>query len=277
MALNRKWIASPCYHGRDYNQVRMLVLHTAEGATTIESLGNYFSNYGNQVSSHVGADDKRGIIGEYVSRGNAAWTQANYNNDAVSLELCGFAHWSRNTWMNEHHNMLLNCADWIREEAGKAGISIISLNDSQSQGNGKGVTQHIRLGPGGGGHVDCGSGFPMDYVIDLAKGQTPPPDTEEDDSDMFYLSLAVNPDGSINNDASLSFTNDQKDGKHKVRFACRIPQHLRVDFTAGATVEGDITYGVTWGPNIPEGAAGAVVHIDTGDPREPIAVSIGKA
>lgn len=177
MALQRRWMPSPSFHGRNINGVRLIVLHTAEGATTIESLGNYFANPGNQVSSHVGADDKAGIIGEYVSRGNAAWTQANYNNAAVAMELCAFTAWNTATW-NDHPNMLRNCADWIAEESAKLGIPITRLTPSQAQGNGRGVCQHIDLGAGGGGHVDCGSGLPMDKILDMARGGSSAPTSE---------------------------------------------------------------------------------------------------
>jgi hypothetical protein len=158
--------------------VRLIILHTAEGSLTIESLGNFFSNYANQVSSHTGADDKLGKIGEYVTRGNKAWTAANYNPYGVQLELCGFASWSTATWKNEHHNMLRNAADWIAEESKKFGVPITKLTAGQAQGNGRGVCQHIDLGAGGGGHVDCGNGFPMDYVLDMARGAVKPPEPE---------------------------------------------------------------------------------------------------
>jgi hypothetical protein len=252
-------------------------LHTAEGARTYEDLGHYFQNYNNQVSSHVGIDDKRGKIGEYVSRGNAAWTQANYNNAAVAAELCGFASWSTSTWKNDHHNMLLNAADWIAEEAKKLGIPITKLTPSQAQGSGRGVCQHKDLGAGGGNHSDCGSGFPMDYVLDLARGGTAEQPATAEEDDMFYLQLAVAADGTINDDASMSFTNAQADGKHRVRFSCRSDHHLRVDNNSGATWEGDVGYGGTNSYLIPEGCKGAVVHVDSGDLREPIAVSIGPA
>ena len=91
MALKRKWIASPNYSGRGGAAVRLIVIHTAEGATTIESLGNFFASKSSGVSSHVGADDKANTVGEYVKRGNKAWTQANANPVAVSCEACGFA------------------------------------------------------------------------------------------------------------------------------------------------------------------------------------------
>ncbi len=56
--------------------VRLVVLHTAEGARTFEDLGAFFAG-DSGVSSHVGIDDTPGIIGEYVRPENKAWTQGN--------------------------------------------------------------------------------------------------------------------------------------------------------------------------------------------------------
>lgn len=189
MALQRIWIPSPCYHGG--SSKRLIVLHTAEGARTIEDLGHFFQNYNNQVSSHTGADDKLGKIGEYVSRGNSSWTCANYNNASVQMELCAFASWSTAEWKNNHHNMLRNCADWIREESQKLGIPITKLNASQAQGNGRGVCQHRDLGAGGGGHTDCGNGFPIDYVLDMAKGTTAPPTPKKYEEEQGNLNMQI--------------------------------------------------------------------------------------
>jgi hypothetical protein len=169
--------------------VRLIVLHTAEGARTIESLGGYFQ--GNvSASSHVGADDKVNTIGEYVKRPNNAWTQANYNSAAVAIELCGFASWSRDEWLNNHGNMLANCAAWIAEEAAHFGIPISKLSASQAQGSGRGVCQHVDLGAGGGGHHDCGSGFPIDDVLDMARGGSSTPDQQE--GEMLASAVAAN-------------------------------------------------------------------------------------
>jgi hypothetical protein len=201
VTLQRVWIPSPNYSSRGGSGVRLIVLHTAEGSTTYESLGNYFQQDVG-VSSHVGIDDKRGKVGEYVTRGNKAWTQGNANPVAVSAELCGFASWSTSTWQNSHQNMLQNAAEWVAEEAAKFGLPITKLTSSQAQGSGRGVCQHIDLGSWGGGHVDCGSGFPMDYVLDLARGEgtstppsTPPavvPAYTEEDSDMPTLLPGTN-------------------------------------------------------------------------------------
>jgi len=170
MALKRVWIPSPNYSSRGGAGVRLIVLHTAEGARTIESLGNFFASSSAQVSSHTGADDKANTVGEYVKRGNKAWTSANANPVAVQIEACGFASWSTSEWQNNHKNMLNNIAAWIAEEAKAYGLPITKLNSSQAQGSGRGVCQHRDLGSWGGGHSDCGNGFPMDDVIRKAGG-----------------------------------------------------------------------------------------------------------
>jgi hypothetical protein len=120
------------------------------------------------VSSHTGADDKKLIVGEYVQRQNKAWTAANANPVAVQIELCAFASWSRAEW-DRHPNMLENAAKWVAEEADHFNLPITKLSPSQAQGSGKGVCQHDDLGSWGGGHWDCGSGFPIDRVIEMAR------------------------------------------------------------------------------------------------------------
>ena len=174
--LKRKWMPSPNYSSRGGAGVRLIVLHTAEGALSIESLGNFFASSSSGVSSHVGIDDGD-PIGEYVKRGNKAWTAANANPVAVQAELCGFASWSKGAWQNDHANMLDNAARWIAEEAAKYGLPIVKLSAGAAQGSGRGVCQHRDLGSWGGNHSDCGNGFPMDDVIAAAKayasGQQP--------------------------------------------------------------------------------------------------------
>lgn len=167
-ALARRWMPSPNYSSRGGAAVRLIVLHTAEGATTIESLGNFFASSSAAASSQVGIDDKAGVIGEYVKRQNKAWTQANANPVCISAELCAFAKWSAAEW-NKHPAMLDNTARWIAEESAATGIPITRLNAQQAQGSGRGVCQHNDLGSWGGGHWDCGSGFPMDSVLTKAR------------------------------------------------------------------------------------------------------------
>lgn len=271
MTLNRVWIPSPCYSSRGGSGVRLIVLHTAEGARTIEDLGHFFQNPSNQVSSHTGADNKKGKIGEYVTRGNKAWTAANYNPVAVQLELCAFASWTRDTWLNQNAIMLENCALWVSEEAKKYGIPIVALNDSQSQGSGRGVTQHINLGAGGGGHVDCGSGFPMDYVINLAKGGViVSPDTSEEErhNQMFYLEF--DNDGQ----AAVAVPNYYSDGKARVRFTCAVASQIRINIPGTPTATVVVGPDRADGRDIPNGERMMIVRRDNG--TGPIAACFSK-
>jgi N-acetylmuramoyl-L-alanine amidase-like protein len=193
MALKRVWIPSPNYSSRGGATPRLIVLHTAEGARTIESLGGYFQ--GNvSASSHVGADDKVNTVGEYVKRENKAWTQSDYNSAAVSIELCAFAAWSLDEW-HRHPNMLANCAAWVAEEAAHYGIPITRLSASQAQGSGRGVCQHVDLGAGGGGHHDCGPEFPIDEVLNMARGGAGlSPSTEQEEN---MITSAVSDGGTL--------------------------------------------------------------------------------
>jgi N-acetylmuramoyl-L-alanine amidase len=178
VALTRKPIPSPNYSSRGGSSVRLIVIHTAEGARTIEELGNFFANPGSGVSSHTGIDDTKGVIGEYVRREYKAWTASGANPVAVQTELCAFAKWDKAEW-NRHPNMLSNCAAWIAEEAAKFGLPITKLSASQAQGSGRGVCQHVDLGAWGGGHWDCGGSFPIDDVLAMARGG-------EEDDEMGY-------------------------------------------------------------------------------------------
>ena len=199
MALRRVSIPSPNYSSRGGSSVRLIVIHTAEGAKTYQSLGNYFASSSSGVSSHTGIDDTPNECGEYVRADYKAWTASNANPVAIQTELCAFANWSTDEW-HRHPNMLLNCATWIAEEAARFGIPIVALNASQAQGGGRGVCQHADLGSWGGGHWDCGSGFPMNEVIGMAGGtpgtpaapQPPGPSTAPGAVPPFPGTLLVN-------------------------------------------------------------------------------------
>jgi hypothetical protein len=175
MTLNRLSIPSPNYSSRGGAAVTTIVVHTAQGSTSIESLGAFFANPASGVSSHTGIDDKTNTVGEYVRRDGKAWTQGNANPWCVATELCAFAEWDTATW-NTHPNMLANCAAWIAEEAAHYRIPIIKLSPADAQNPAvKGVCGHVDLGPAGGGHWDPGPSFPWDAVLALAGGVTPPP------------------------------------------------------------------------------------------------------
>ena len=192
MALKRVAIPSPNYSSRGGSAVRLIVLHTAEGALTYQDLGSYFANTASGVSSHVGIDDTPGTVGEYVQRSGKAWTAANANPYSVQAELCAFAEWDNAEWQ-AHPTMLANTAAWIAEEAAAFGIPIRKLTAGQAQGGTAGVCQHVDLGASGGGHWDCGPAFPMDQVLDMAaNGGGTDDDMPLNSDDKDFIVKAIN-------------------------------------------------------------------------------------
>lgn len=170
MSLIRVWIPSGNYSGGSTK--RLIVIHTMEGFTGANGAydcAKYFQgNVGS--SSQVCIDNNRGKIWECVKPANGAWTQCNFNSVSVSAEQSGYASWSRDYWLNNRANELRNTADWIAEEAARYGIPIRALTSGEAQSGGKGICQHVNLGSSGCGHSDCGSGYPIDKVIEWAKG-----------------------------------------------------------------------------------------------------------
>ena len=164
MSLNRVWIPSPNYSSRGGSGVRLIVVHTAEGATTYQSLGSYFANPASEVSSHTGIDDTPGTVGEYVTAGNKSWCAANANPYSIQTELCAFAAWSRAEW-DAHPTMLDNCKAWIEEEAGRYGIPVRKISESEAAAGQAGVVGHADLGFANNDHWDPGPNFPWDRVV----------------------------------------------------------------------------------------------------------------
>jgi hypothetical protein len=187
--LNRIPYPSPNYSSRGGSDIRLICIHTAEGSTSIESLGAFFANPASGVSSHTGIADDPNTIGEYVRRDYKAWTQANANPYTVATELCAFAAWTPADWA-AHPTMLANCALWIAEEAAALGIPVVRLTAAQAQdGHSRGVCAHVDLGADGGGHWDCGPDFPMDDVIAAARGSQPTEDDLTPDQDALLRQI----------------------------------------------------------------------------------------
>lgn len=175
MALKRVWTPSNNYSSGSTK--RLLVIHSMEGFTGANGAKDcaiYFQgNVG--ASSQVCIDNNRGTIWECVARQYGAWTQCNYNSVSVSCEQSGYASWSKDYWLTNRSNQLHNVADWLAEESAKYGIPLNKITDP----NGKGVIYHSNLGSTGCGHSDPGSGWPINEVLQWAKGGSAPTPTEE--------------------------------------------------------------------------------------------------
>lgn len=166
-------IPSPNHEPRNGTRVDKIAIHTAEGARRAADLGNYFKNPAVESSSHDGVDDVERQ--QYVDYTEAAWTILNANLRSDNLEICGFAHWSRDDWF-QHVGMLDQTAQWIAERCKARGIPIRKLTPVQIDAGMSGVIGHADWSYsaiGWGNHTDPGVNFPWDYVLDKALGLNP--------------------------------------------------------------------------------------------------------
>lgn len=199
-------IASPNYSQRaGGRKVSLVIVHTAQGARNVESLGAYFANAGNQVSSHVGIDDR--TVMQYVPYSMAAWTAGGANSISDQAELCGFAEWTREQWIGEHRHMLELTAAWVRERCLARGIPIRKLTPAQVAAGESGVCGHgdWSSAMNDGNHWDPGE-FAWDVVMSLAGGGTAPPSPSAvpplarphaKDEPCMNIPITIAPDGSF--------------------------------------------------------------------------------
>lgn len=160
-------IPSPNYSSRRGAKPRLIIFHSAEGALTRSALGSFFARTATAASSHVGIDDTG--ITRYVPDAYSAWTARNANPVSVQAELCAFAAWTRAQWLS-HPGMLENAAQWAAKMSVDHGIPLVRVQNAQTV-KGTGVCCHIDItrGWGVGSHVDCGTQFPVDAVIERAR------------------------------------------------------------------------------------------------------------
>lgn len=153
--------------GRNNGPVLWLVLHSAEGARTVPSLGNYFAGT-TAGSSNSGIDDTE--YGEFVTYNNTPWTNPPINSRSDTVELCAFKAWSRAEWL-KHPKMLEQAAHWIAWRAAVRQIPIRLITGADAVAGRKGVLDHARVNDGfaKSDHTDVGDGFPWDRVIARAQ------------------------------------------------------------------------------------------------------------
>lgn len=150
--------------------IRLLALHTTEGhnrpgVSDLDGLAGWFNNPDAQASSHLGIDQEGNCV-RMVPDGDKAWTQAYWNPWCLSIEQVGFAAEKRQYWVRDYHKGLERVAQALATWSVDTGVPLRSGAVSSS-GNilRSGVIQHSKLGSLGGGHHDCGDGYPQRYVV----------------------------------------------------------------------------------------------------------------
>lgn len=180
-------IPSPNRSWRGSRPVRLIVVHTAEGARTRAALGGYFARASSQASSHVGIDSDG--VEQYVPYSEAAWTLRAGNAISDNAELCAFAAMTREQWLSpstvcfrhpqlrrdvyvdEPYRLLERTAGWIAERCTARDIPLRKLTPAEVAAGKAGVIGHVdwTLGMRDGSHTDPGEGFPWDVVLELAR------------------------------------------------------------------------------------------------------------
>lgn len=160
-------IISPCQSSRGGVKPRLIVLHITvshnrPGSGDVKAIADYFGRLSTQASSHI-INDAEGNDCRCVPDAAKAWTQAAYNPQSLSIEQVEYSDKPRAQWLKDNAKGLENTALWVAYWSVKYGIPLRLSTSS-------GVCQHRDLGAAGGGHVDCGPGFPIDVVVEKAKG-----------------------------------------------------------------------------------------------------------
>jgi hypothetical protein len=173
VTLTLRQIPSPNYGGARGVPI-WIIVHTAEGALTVDSLGHYFASKASGVSSHVGIDDHE--IVQYVPYSGQAWTARSANPIADQAELCAFAAWTRAQWLT-HGGMLENTAIWIADRCLARGIPAVKITPADVGAHKPGVIGHIDITNGlhDGTHTDPGPQFPWDVVMARVNAILHPP------------------------------------------------------------------------------------------------------
>lgn len=172
--------------------VRLLAVHTAEGCMTCADLKHFFDNEPEATagSSHASAEESGALWGPeqgFVPYDQAAWTLRSGNHISENIELCAFAHYSRQDWL-DRGKLLDACAQWLATRAHAHNIPLVKLSPAQVAAGDAGVIGHADWTQGmhDGSHYDPGPEFPWDVVIAKAqalekalsqpqKPSTPPP------------------------------------------------------------------------------------------------------
>lgn len=161
-----------CYHGdrfADYG-----VCHTTEGLGTVESYGRFFRNTPDKLASTF-LVERTGRAGIYVDRMNRrTYHVRSHNSQCYGIEQVGFANTTRKDWLDKYRRQVYMTA-WILAWAGTQFPDNIAPIAAGREGprqftHSEGITQH-RWVPNND-HNDCGMGFPIELVIDLARKWT---------------------------------------------------------------------------------------------------------
>lgn len=166
----------PWTHG-SHTPVR-IVLHDTEshdtaGLSDISGIFSFWHTQKNQDGSlaQYGAHfvvDSVGNVGEGGDPLAIQWHVGNLNTGSIGIEQIGFASFSRLIWKRDRRKQLYAVARLCAWAHGEYGIPLKVRDNPQLPG----ITTHARVSAAGidpSGHSDPGAGYPLRFVVTLAK------------------------------------------------------------------------------------------------------------
>ena len=199
MGINETLVLTSNYSSRGGVVPIKFACHTTQGwqdsPNGMYDCAHYFQGDVSASSHYINDNFHPGLVVAGVYEQYAAWTQSGANSMTISVEQCALAEWSRDYWLNNRGVLLQTTAALIRQvcDANQIPIRVLSSSEAQDSWT-KGVCEHVDFGSMGGGHHDCGSGYPMDKVIEWAKAGTGAPAVG---GANVATSSALDPDGSL--------------------------------------------------------------------------------
>ncbi len=158
---------------RNGARVIWIALHTSEGGGTARQLRDADWWVG---SSHAICDNTELLTPAEgcVPYERGSWTLRNGNARSVNIEQIGYAKWTRDYWLTERMPQLRHTARWVADLAARFRIPLTYIGTQGVRDGRPGVIQHndYSQGTGDGTHWDCGPGYPVDVVIDMARNGT---------------------------------------------------------------------------------------------------------
>lgn len=166
------------YHGppRDPSNIRVVVIHDTEGSPrafprqpSARAIARYGASSAAGASWHFTVDQERLV--RCLPDDVVAWTNPGVNYEGLSIEICGYARWTRLHWFR--HQATLKRAAWQTARwCVRYGIPARWLTDRQLRDQvTDGLSTHAQVSRvfRRSDHTDPGPNFPRGYFLWLVK------------------------------------------------------------------------------------------------------------
>ena len=173
MTVNESLVLTSNYSSRGGSPILKFVIHTTQGwensPNGMYDCAHYFQGNVSASAHYMNDNYHPNLVVAGVYEQYSAWTQGGMNPWCISLEQCALAEWTRAYWLNSRGTLLHCTAALVRQVCDANHLPIRALSASEAQDSWtKGVCQHRDFGSKGGGHSDCGDGYPIDKIIEWA-------------------------------------------------------------------------------------------------------------